>query len=72
MADGGNTPPAAANGDASSSSSSSSDSSSKRALPTPEELLATFESLRAEHQAESEKISLLSSQLRGRRRKKKR
>jgi hypothetical protein len=60
---GGATPPAEkpdANG-----KSDASETSTARALPTPQELLATFERLRAEHQSESERISMLQAQLKG-------
>ena len=36
-----------------------------RPLPTPEELLATFETLAAEHRVESQRISNLTAQLKG-------
>lgn len=60
------TKPAAAPAGAPSGSAPAVDGAAPaRPLPTPEELLATFETLAAEHRIESQRISNLTAQLKG-------
>lgn len=60
-ANGGAAPPAAAQV----ADGATSSTPAARKLPTPEEMLATFETLSREHKEEREKIENLTAQLRG-------